>query len=80
MTRPTCTAAELVPGAVVVHGGRWDGDPSTRCVILRDREPDRRDIFGRPLQSWWARREDTGEEGFLDYGEALVDIPLERLR
>lgn len=62
---------------IVVHGGDWANEARVRCEILRERDPDRRDIFGRPLQSWWARRLDTGEEGFLDYGAALVNIPLE---
>jgi hypothetical protein len=30
------------------------------------------DRFGRTLQRFWSRREDTGEEGFMSYGSGGV--------
>jgi hypothetical protein len=36
-------------------------------TILREAEPCR-DRFGRELQRFWSRREDTGAEGFMSYG------------
>lgn len=68
--------ADVAIGSSYVYRSiaKYDGVVVT---ILRGREPDRQDRFGRPLMSWWARREDTGEEGFLDFGAGLAVLPLE---
>ena len=42
-----------------------------RCTILRDAEPGRETVWplaGRPCVRFWARREDTGAEGYMTYG------------
>jgi len=36
-------------------------------TILRDAEPGK-DIFGRDMLRFWARREDTKQEGFVTFG------------
>lgn len=75
MIRPTHIR---VGDRFVYRAGGADGDVTVE--ILRERDADRVDLFGRPLQSWWARREDTGAEGYLDFGFGLDTLPLERVR
>jgi len=53
---------------------RWFGVPLT---IMRDAE-ECRDIFGRTEMRYWAKREDTAEEGYVHCGLSAV-LDLERL-
>ena len=46
------------------------------CVVVRKREIVE-DIFGRPLNGWWCRREDTRQEGYIMLGsEGILDAEL----
>lgn len=57
-------AATLKPGDTIEH---IYSTPPVRVVVLRPSEMGS-DRFGRPLQRFWCRREDTGDEGFMSYG------------
>lgn len=69
------TVDDLMPGVRIIghrehedRGGEFMEVVSVVVVeILRDRE-DYTDIFGRVLGKWWARRSDTGAEGYVIYG------------
>lgn len=58
------TAADLRPGVRF----KYSGHP---VEILRDREK-RKDRFGQELDSWWSRRIDTGDEGYVSLGPGGV--------
>lgn len=58
------TAADLRPGVRF----KYNGHP---VEILREREK-RKDRFGQTLDSWWSRRIDTGDEGYVSLGTGGV--------
>ena len=58
------TVADLRPGVRF----KYNGHP---VEILRDREQ-RKDLFGQQLDSWWSRRIDTGDEGYVSLGPGGV--------
>ncbi len=68
-------AGTLRPGDVLLtdeYGSIAEGAAqNVRVTILREREP-YRDIFGRTMFRYWARREDTGQEGWMSYGPGGV--------
>lgn len=65
------TAADLKPGVRF----KYNGHP---VEILRDPEK-RKDRFGLELDSWWARRIDTGDEGYVSLGPGGL-LRVERLK
>jgi hypothetical protein len=65
------TAADLKPGVRF----KYNGHP---VEILRDPEK-RKDRFGLELDSWWARRIDTGDEGYVSLGPGGI-LRVERLK
>ena len=67
------TEDDLRPGVRFVYLGH-------PIEILRNREK-RRDRFGQELVSWWSRRIDTGDEGYVSLGPGgvLRVEPLEQL-
>jgi hypothetical protein len=64
MSTKILTADDLRPGVRF----KYNGHP---VEILRDREQ-RKDRFGRELDSWWSRRIDTGDEGYVSLGPGGV--------
>lgn len=58
------TAADLRPGVRF----KYNGHP---VEILRGLEK-RKDRFGQELSSWWSRRIDTGDEGYVSLGPGGV--------
>lgn len=61
----TLTRAEcLSPGDIIVHDP-WGERIDVTVLRWAVWEPDR---FGRYMMRFWARRTDTGEEGFMTYG------------
>lgn len=64
MTAKLLTATDLKPGVRF----KYRGHP---VEILRDREK-RKDQFGLELDSWWSRRIDTGDEGYVSPGPGGV--------
>ena len=65
------TAADLKPGVRF----KYNGHP---VEILHGPEK-RKDRFGQELNSWWARRIDTGDEGYVSLGPDGV-LRVERLK
>lgn len=57
---------DLVPGDVVLGGD--NGRRDTRATVLRTGLRAAPDLFGRVYSAVWARREDTGAEGYLSFG------------
>ncbi len=57
-------ANTLRPGDLIVQR---DKDGLIAVLILREREPCK-DLFGREMFRFWARRRDTGAEGHMIYG------------
>jgi hypothetical protein len=64
-TRPVSTFG---PGDAYLRG---HGASAVLVTILRPAEPCK-DRFGRDMVQFWARREDTGEEGYVVFGPAAV--------
>jgi hypothetical protein len=64
MTIKLLTANDLRPGVRF----KYSGHP---VEILRDREK-RKNQFGLELDSWWSRRIDTGDEGYVSLGPGGV--------
>ena len=68
-------AGTLRPGDVLLtdeYGSIAEGAVlNVRNTILRDRAP-YRDRFGREMFRYWARREDTGAEGWMTYGPGAM--------
>lgn len=56
---------DLRAGTVIVYSG-------VRTTVLIDTHEPHEDRFGRTLSRVWARREDTGAEGWLAYGPGGV--------
>jgi hypothetical protein len=56
---------------------RAPGEGDIPIVIVRGAE-DCLDIFGRTEMHYWARREDTGKEGFINFG-LRATLELERV-
>lgn len=56
-------ADDLQPGDVIA------GPNGAEVTILRERES-WQDRFGRDMFRYWARRADTGAEGWMPYGPA----------
>lgn len=72
-------ADDLTPGDVI-RVNRYtaaEGDTSTTVEILRPQEP-WTDRFGRAMFRYWARRHDTGAEGWMSYGPGGIVTPAER--
>lgn len=44
-----------------------NGGGNVTVTILRDAEPTE-DLFGRKMRKFWARREDTQQEGYISFG------------
>lgn len=63
---PPRFASTLRAGETITYRG-------TQVEILRDREPCT-DILGRTMFHFWARRLDTGAEGWLMFGEGGVVV------
>jgi hypothetical protein len=62
------TAASLQPGdLIVVRNSKADEPDLVAVLILREQERCR-DLFGRDMIRYWARRRDTGKEGYMTYG------------
>lgn len=64
---------ELRPGDVILAGD--NGARDVRVTILRKGEHGKETIpplTGRLCARYWARREDTGAEGFMTYGPGGV--------
>lgn len=70
---PTLHVQQIEPGDLVAGGS--DDIP---CRIIHGPVPGT-DLFGRDTLRFWARREDTGEEGWLIYGPTgfvtVIDEP-----
>ena len=57
----TIHASDLVPGDRILG-------PGDVPVTILDHPEDGTDLFGRNMIRYWARREDTGAEGFMSFG------------
>lgn len=64
-TRPANT---LKPGDTFTHDG------GVTVTVLREREPYSERIGGATF-AYWCRREDTGAEGYVPFGERGVVVP-----
>jgi hypothetical protein len=62
-------AAEAVPGYTYATCG-------TTITVVGEPEPCE-DLFGRTMTRFWARRADTGAEGWMTYGPAAHIDQLE---
>ena len=77
MTARKKPRTDLRPVSDLRPGSRlWYPYERVEVEILRDVEPGT-DQFGRPLLRYWARRVDTGAEGYMDYGEG-AEAPIVR--
>lgn len=66
----TIAVADFRTGVAVMHG-------DVRVTILADAPEPWVDPFGRTLRKIWARREDTGTEGWLPFGPGGVFVLAE---
>jgi hypothetical protein len=65
-----------VPAAQLKPGDRYAGPGGVPVEIARERQP-WTDRFGRDMYKYWARRTDTGAEGWVLFGPAGVVRALE---
>ena len=75
MSTVLCTQMQI--GDRVLYRGGWPKVDGIPIVIVRGAE-ECLDIFGRTEMRYWARREDTGKEGFINFG-LRATLELERV-
>lgn len=73
MSTVLCTQMQM--GDRVLYRAPGEGD--IPIVIVRGAE-DCLDIFGRTMMHYWAKREDTNQEGFITFG-LRATLELERI-
>jgi len=75
MSTVLCT--QLQTGDRVLYYGGWPPVRDIPILIVRDAE-ECLDIFGRTEMRYWAKREDTGQEGYIKFG-LRATLELERI-